>query len=76
MGLDGLEGFITDGMLHFAGIRRRSLRTDTHLHQNLRQHRVPLVDLFRDLPSGIRQNKGAVLLHDDVIAASQDSHGP
>ena len=51
---DGFQGFIADGMLHFAGILRCDILRYTQLHQHRRQQGMAVVDLFRDLKAAFR----------------------
>ena len=68
----GLEGFVTDGMLQLAGIRRSGLLADTDVHQQLGQQGVPLIDLTGDLLPLFGQGDGTVTVTTDTDNLGND----
>ena len=75
MALDGGKGFVTDHVLHSAGVLSGYLRRYAQPGEKLRQQRVAFIDLFRHLPARLQQRDIAVFVHLDIAAALQKTHG-
>jgi hypothetical protein len=74
VGLEGLKGLGADDVLDAAGVLGGDLRAHAHGGQPAGDERVPLVDLFGNLPALVEQSDEAVLVDIYIAVGSQVLH--
>ena len=74
MSLDFLKGFIAQIMLYLTGVRRRCLRGNTQLNENLCQQLVPVIDTLGNLLAGRQKRDISIIVHLNIAVLPKISH--
>lgn len=75
MTLQGLEGSVTDDVLHAAGVLGSAGLVHTQAAEKVREDRVALVDLFGYLAPGGGEGDVAAVVYVDILPGLQQANG-
>ena len=75
MTLQGLEGSVTDDVLHAAGVLGSAGLVHTQATEKVREDRVALVDLFGYFAPGGGEGDVAAVVYVDILPGLQQAYG-
>ena len=75
MRLDRRERFVTDDVLHFAGVFESDFFINAEADENICQNIVTFIDFFGDVSSAFGQRDITVPVNGDIAAAFEEADG-